>query len=445
MGFTKSIGSGEKKMIVIEENLENRWRVKFFTIWTGQAISLITSELIQFSLIWWLTVTTGSATVLAIATMIALLPKALLGPLIGALLDRWNRKVVLIISDVGIAISLVFLVISFSTDLIQVWHIYMVILIRALGGAFHMSAMLTTTPLLVPKKNLTKVAGLNQMISGIVMVVVPPLGAVLLNLMSISNILILDIGGAIIAIVPLFFIKISQQKNKTSLIGAKTLWMDVKEGFNYIKHWQGATGMLVISTFINFIMRPAFSLIAILVTVGFNKGEVEFGWMGASLGAGFLLGGLVLSVWGGFLRKMQTSLTAIVGAGIAIFIVSLAATNTFGLGLIAIFIAGFMMPLCMGPIEALIQSTVDPFMQGRVFSIMKSASTIISPLSLAIAGIIFDTFGPFIWYRWGGILAVIIGILGFTKSRILNFGVQKLSSCTSVKKKSKKHKKRLEK
>ena len=413
----------------MKENHVTRWKVRFFSLWTGQALSLISSELVQFSLIWWLTDTTNSAFVLAISTMIALLPKAILGPLIGALSDRWNRRFVLIVSDIIIALSLVFLIFSFSTGNIQIWHIYIVILIRAIGGTFHMSAMLASTSLMVPQKYLSRVAGLNQMMNGVVMVVGPPLGALLIYLMSISNILVFDIVGAILAVVPLLFITIPQQRSKTSPAISNSIWKNVREGFRYIKKWSGAVEVLTISTLINFIMRPAFSLIAILVINQFKGTEVEFGLMGAAIGAGFFLGGMVLSFWGGFSRKMQTSLTAIVGAGVALFVVSLAPPNAFILGLGAIFTASFMMPLCMGPIEALIQSTVDPSMQGRVFSIMNSASTLISPLSLAIAGVIFDSLGSQIWYRWGGISAVIIGIIGFTQLKILNFGEPQLSSC----------------
>ncbi len=413
----------------MKKNLESKWKVRFFSVWTGQALSLMSSELVQFSLVWWLTDTANSAIVLAISTMIALLPKAILGPLIGALSDRWNRRVVLIVSDIVIALSLVFLIVNFAIGTVQIWHVYVSILIRAIGGTFHMSAMLASTSLMVPKKHLSRVAGMNQMISGVVMVVSPPIGALLINLMLISNILVLDIVGAILAVVPLLFIKIPQQQSEASLTKTSSIWKNIREGFRYIKQWHGAVEVLTISTLINFIMRPAFSLIAILVINQFKGSEVEFGFMGAAIGAGFFIGGMVLSFWGGFSRKMKTSLTAIIGAGLALFVVSLAPPNAFILGLGAIFTAGFMIPFCIGPIEALIQSSVDPSMQGRIFSIMKSASTLISPLSLVIAGVIFDSLGSQIWYRWGGILAVIIGIIGFTQLKILNFGEPKSSSC----------------
>jgi DHA3 family macrolide efflux protein-like MFS transporter len=405
----------------MKENLLSKWQVRFFTIWTGQTLSLVSSELVQFALVWWLIETTESATVLSVATMIALLPRAILSPFAGALVDRWNRRVVMIVADSVIALSLVWLVFCFSTK-VQIWHIYVIILVRAIGGVFHMPAMLASTSLMMPKKYLSRVAGMNQMMHGIVMVVVPPLGALLLGIMSFRDIIALDIVGAMLAIAPLFFIHIPQPQRDTAFPGAKLVWGDVCQGLHYIQNWRGAVGMLTISTLINFIMHPAFQLIAILVVSQFGGEEIEFGWMAAALGAGFVAGGLVLSVWGGFRRQMQTSLMGIVGAGLAILIVGLAPQTAFLMALGAIFMAGFMMPMCMGPIQALVQSTVDPSMQGRIFTIMSSASTLISPLSLGIAGPLFDVLGPQAWYAWGGIAAVLIGLIGLSTPTILNLG-----------------------
>ena len=406
----------------LKENLLPKYQVRFFTIWTGQALSLIGSELVQFALVWWLIETTESATVLSIAMMISLLPRAILSPFAGALVDRWNRRLVMIIADSIIALSLVWLVFCFSIDTVQIWHVYGVILIRAIGGAFHMPAMLASTSLMMPKKYLPRVAGMNQMMHGIVMVVVPPMGAFLLGIMSFRNIIALDIAGALLAIVPLIFIHIPQPQRDTAFPPTESVWGDVRQGLQYIQNWRGAVGMLTISTLVNFIMRPSFQLVAILVISRFGGAEIEFGWMAAALGAGFMTGGLTLSVWGGFRRQMQTSLMGIVGAGLAILIVGLAPQTAFPLALGFIFVAGFMMPMCMGPIQALVQSTVDPSMQGRVFTIMSSASTLISPLSLGIAGPFFDALGPQVWYTWGGIASVLIGLTGLATPTILNLG-----------------------
>ena len=406
----------------MKETLSPHWRCRFFSIWIGQTLSLISSELVQFALVWWLIETTGSAIVLSVATMIALLPKALLSPFAGALVDRWNRRLVLIISDSAIALALVWLYYCFVAGQIQTWQVYVVILVRAIGGIFHMPAMLASTSQLVPKKFLPRIAGLNQMMQGIVMVVVPPLGALLLGLMAFRYIVALDIAGAFLAVAPLLFISIPLPKDESALPTTKSVWRDVHQGLRYIGNWHGAVGMLTISTLINFIMRPSFQLMAILVLGWFGGTEIEFGWMAAALGAGFMAGGLVLSIWGGFRRHMQTSAMGIVGAGLAILTVGLVPQTAFFLALGAIFAAGFMMPLCSGPIQALVQSSVPPNMQGRVFAIMSSASTLISPLSVGIAGPFFDAFGPQVWYTWGGITAVVIGLIGLATPAIVNLG-----------------------
>jgi len=406
----------------MKETLSPHWRCRFFSIWIGQTLSLISSELVQFALVWWLIETTGSAIVLSVATMIALLPKALLSPFAGALVDRWNRRLVLIISDSAIALALVWLYYCFVAGQIQTWQVYVVILVRAIGGIFHMPAMLASTSQLVPKKFLPRIAGLNQMMQGIVMVVVPPLGALLLGLMAFRYIVALDIAGAFLAVAPLLFISIPLPQDESALPTTKSVWRDVHQGLRYIGNWHGAVGMLTISTLINFIMRPSFQLMAILVLGWFGGTEIEFGWMAAALGAGFMAGGLVLSIWGGFRRHMQTSAMGIVGAGLAILTVGLVPQTAFFLALGAIFAAGFMMPLCSGPIQALVQSSVPPNMQGRVFAIMSSASTLISPLSVGIAGPFFDAFGPQVWYTWGGITAVVIGLIGLATPAIVNLG-----------------------
>ena len=123
------------------ENLPKNWSTRFFTIWTGQAISLVGSALVQFALVWWLTQKTGSATVLAMATLVAMLPQIVLGPFAGALVDRWNRRIIMIIADSSIAAISLLLAWLFATGRVEIWHIYVVMAIRSLGGAFHFPAM----------------------------------------------------------------------------------------------------------------------------------------------------------------------------------------------------------------------------------------------------------------------------------------------------------------
>src|SRR5512136_454961 len=122
-------------MSQVEHGVSN-WKIPFFAIWTGQAFSLIGSSLVQFALVWWLTATTGSATVLATGTLVAILPGVVLGPFTGALVDRWNRRTVMIAADGFIALVSIWLAYLFWTGSASVWHVYVAMLARALGEAF---------------------------------------------------------------------------------------------------------------------------------------------------------------------------------------------------------------------------------------------------------------------------------------------------------------------
>ena len=124
------------------------WKRPFFLIWTGQAISLLGSSLVQFALIWWLTKQTGSAAVLATATLVAILPTVFLGPFAGALVDRWSRRVVMIVSDACVALATLILVVLFWLGIAQPWHIYVILFFRSLTGVFQGPAMLASTSLM---------------------------------------------------------------------------------------------------------------------------------------------------------------------------------------------------------------------------------------------------------------------------------------------------------
>ena len=253
--------------------LPRRWALPFFTIWIGQQMSLIGSMLAQFALVWWLTQTTGSATVLATASMVSILPQVVLGPMIGALVDRWNRRLLLIAADGAVALAAAWLVLLFWSGSMQVWHVYVIVLIRALGGGFHWPAMSASTSLMVPKKHLARLAGLNQAIQGAMNFVVPPIAALLLGLLPLHGIMAIDVGTALLAIAPLFFIAIPQPRRQPAAAGAASrpsLWREMWAGLRFIGTWPGMLALLLMATVINLLLNPAFALMPILVTKHFQ-------------------------------------------------------------------------------------------------------------------------------------------------------------------------------
>ncbi len=389
------------------------WRAPFFTIWGGQAFSLFGSQLAQFALVWWLTETTGSATVLAMATLVALLPQIFLGPVMGALVDRWNRRVVLIVADGFIALVGIWLAYLFWSDALQIWHVYLVMLARALGGAVHWPAMQASTSLLVPKKELARVSGLNQTLYGLLNITAPPLGALLMEWLPLHNIMLIDVATAALAIAPLFFIQIPQPRRTGKQLAATSLWGDMWAGFQYIWGWPGALGICVLAMALNFFVSPAMRLLPILVQKHFLGGAMQLGWLNAAWGVGMLAGGLWLSLWGGTSKRIVLGLAGIVGLGVGILLVGLAPATWLAMALGGLFLGAVMNALSNGVLLAMLQELVDLEMQGRVFAVIGSLTAAMIPLGMLIAGPVADAIGARPIFIIAGVAQIALGVGSF--------------------------------
>jgi len=401
--------------------LHTEWKRRFFTIWTGQQLSLVGSSAAQFALVWWLTMTTGSATVLATATTVALIPQILLGPLAGAYVDRWNRRLVMLIADSFIALVSLWLAYLFWSGSMQVWHVYIVMLARSLGGVFHWPAMAASTTLMVPERHLTRIAGINQTMNGLLTIVGPPLGALLLALIPLHGVMLVDVETALFAVVPLLFIAIPQPV-RSQANGPKkaSIWVDMREGFRYLWGWSGARALIVGALIFKVALTPAFSLVPLLVRSHFGGGAPQLALLDSVVGIGLLLGGLALSVWGGFKRKVYTLLMGVIGVGIGVTVTGFIPADMFFAAIGSVFVIGLMIPMADGPIMTIFQTTVAPEMQGRVFALLGSLVSISSPLGLAIAGPVSDRFGIQIWFVVAGILCIAVGISAFFIPAILH-------------------------
>ncbi|MGW8144736.1 MAG: MFS transporter, partial [Anaerolineales bacterium] len=350
---------------VIKQKLNLGWKVPFFTVWTGQAFSLLGSALVGFALIWWMTDTTGSATVLATAAIIEFLPRVFIGPFAGALVDRWNRRLVMLTADSITALATAGLIYLVWAGSLQIWQVYTLMLVRSTAGSFHMPAMLSSTSLMVPEEQLTRVQGLNQLLQGLMNVAAPILGALLMALIPLHSVLAVDLLTAAVAIVPLLFINIPQPKRSAPAGETNTSVMgDLRNGFRYVWNWVGLRNIIFIAVSVNLITVPAITLMPLLVKNEFSGGAMEIAGMQSALSVGFLVGGILLSVWGGFKRKVLTAAMGMFGSAIGLLLVGLSHTFSFQVALTGIFIAGFMNVLLNGPAMALLQTVVAADMQG---------------------------------------------------------------------------------
>ena len=236
--------------------------------------------------------------VLAYASLVALLPQVFFGPWAGALVDRYSRRMLLIIADGSIALATLGLMLLFWLGIAQVWHIYVIMFIRSLGAAFHWPAMQASTTLMVPQKHLGRVAGMNQTIAGLAGILVPPLGALAIESLPMQTILSIDVLTAMLAIGPLFFIMIPQPVRKagpmTSEAG-RSLLADMREGLHFVVSWKGLWMLSAIGMVINLLGRAAIALLPILVTKHFGGRALEFSWMQSAVGIGAIIGVVTLA------------------------------------------------------------------------------------------------------------------------------------------------------
>jgi DHA3 family macrolide efflux protein-like MFS transporter len=247
-------------------------------------------------------------------------------------------------------------------------------------------------------------------------IVTPPMGAVLLGVLPLHGIMMIDVVTAMLAIAPLLFVHIPQPKRNEAAQasgGLALVLSDVREGFRYIWSWPGMMLLGAIAAVLNFLYNPAFSLTPILVTKHFHGQAFELAWMESAWSVGMVIGGLTLGVWGGFRRKMLTSLMGLALQGVGTLLIGLAPSSAFGLALGSMFATGFMNVLVNGPIFAMLQAKVAPEMQGRVFTLVGSVAGVMAPLGMVIAGPVADALGVQFWFILAGAVCVLMAVVAF--------------------------------
>ncbi len=390
--------------------------IPFFVIWTGQAFSLLGSSLVGFALIWWLTESTGSATVLTLATLTYVIPKVFFSPITGTLVDRWNRRLVIMVTDGAIALATVALAILFVLDIKELWAVLLLMFIRAIGDAFHGPAMMSSTTLMVPEKHYSRIAGLNNALLGAMSIVAPPLGALLLEILPIQGILAIDVATALPAIVPLIFISIPQPKRKSApqIAGTRpSVWDDLLEGLRFIGRWPGLVLLIGVYAMVHLLLAPCRAFMPLLVTDHFGGGALQLAWMQSAAGIGFVAGGLTLGVWGGFKRRMVTAMLALALMGVGIAVTGLTPATAFPLAVGGQFLFAFAVSFVVSLRLAVLQASVPPEMQGRVITIALNSTAATQPIGLAIATPLANMLDVRIWYVLDGIITIAMGVGAF--------------------------------
>ncbi|MEG0234618.1 MFS transporter [Cetobacterium sp.] len=384
----------------------------FLIVYTGQAISQLTSSILQMAIVWYLITETNSSNIVALSGIVGFLPQGVLGLFIGVFIDRFDRKKIMIISDLLIAAASLSLSVSGFFGRISIPLIMIVLFIRSVGTAFHVPSLQAITPLIVSKDELPKYSGYSQTLQSISLLLSPVLASFFFSIWSLQAIVMLDVLGAIIGVFTLCIVTIP--KIKIDFENTKIdIALEMKEGIATLKKNRLFNFMLLGAAF-SIVYIPIFVLYPMMTLSYFGKNQWYAGAIEVVFAIGMLIGSLVLGATGGGKRKIVTIAFFCFIIGISLSISGILGKNMFlGFALCSTLL-GFATPFYQGLQIVVFQQKIQEKYLGRVMSLSGSLMAIGTPIGIGLSGIISDKIGVENFFLYSGILIIFISILYLT-------------------------------
>lgn len=386
------------------------WKRNFYTIWAGQAFSQFSSSVLQFAIVWHLTDKTGSALVLSAAMMMGFLPQGILGPFIGVFIDRYNRKMIMAVSDLIIAAASFIMVIAGQMGVLSTELILLVLLIRSIGSAFHTPCLQAVTPQIVPKDQLTRCSGYSQALESISQLFSPALAAVLYQSWSLSGIIFLDVIGALIAVFMLV-ISVIPELNHNENIGKIHVLREAKEGFQILRTKKGMLGLVLIGTLYTLAMMPTSALFPLMSMSYFHGTSTNASVVEIVFSIGLLIGSLILGRWGGTKNRIYTIIGSFLLMSFSLFVSGFLPPGSFLVFAVCSWLMGISGPFYWGMYTPLLQSKFEAKYLGRVISLSSSIRLISGPLGLSVSGVFAERYGVEKWFLIAGALVLFASFL----------------------------------
>lgn len=391
------------------------WRRTFAVIFTGQAFSLLGSAAVNFALVWWLALETGSTAVLAYASIAAILPQGLLGPLGGPFVDRWDRRRTMISADLFIALTSAVLVVLFAFGSASVGVVIAIIALRSLGAAFHTPASQAAVPMYVPADQLMRVAGWNFFLSSGAAMAGPVLGAFLIGIAPMTAVIAVDIGGALLAVGSLLLVRIPHPESRAGEASqggfVAAFVADFVDGWRELVRIPGILWLTLILTVVTLLYMPLNALFPLMTLTHFGRGAMSASIVEVAFGAGMLMGSLAI---GGMSSRIPA--TRLIGGGICLVglmlgVSGLLPSSAFWAFVVFCVVMGLSVPLFGAPLTAMFQMLIDPAKLGRVMSLYTTSALLAAVPGLLLAGPLAEKTGIAPWFAISGAAVLLTGVL----------------------------------
>ncbi|WP_139650612.1 MFS transporter [Raoultibacter phocaeensis] len=389
--------------------LPKRWLAIIATIWAGQAVSMVTSYAAGYAAVWYITETTGSALMLAAATICAYLPQGLLSPFGGVIADKFNRKTVMIVADMSVGIISLILGIFILLGKASFALIIVMIIVRSIGQAFHGPAMMAAMPLLVPEKHLLRINMLSQMLMSMASIGAPAFGIFLYTVIGFHSVMFLDFFGACMAVLGLALAKIPTVHDETT--ENQNVFANMRDGWKALSINRGLMILIVGVTLGMMVFGPLGAMFPLMTYDHFGGDGFAASITEAAFGVGMLVGSGILMAWGGGKRLAGLMAVAAVIVGASTAACGLLTPNMFW---IFVALCAVMAVACAwfnGPLITLVQRNVPEEKMGRALGLTTAAIGLASPLGVAIGGVAAEAIGIAPFFLVDGILCLALGLL----------------------------------
>ncbi len=400
----------------------------FTVIWSGQLASLLGTGLTRFALLLWLYEQTGDATSIALLGFFSFGASVMISPFAGVVVDRLDRRWVLIGADTGAGLITLLLFALYSTGSLEVWHLYLTSALIGVFEAFQLPAFTAATTMLVPKSQYARASGMRSLSTSLGEMGAPLLAGMLLAFIGLGGVMLIDIATFLIAVSTLLWVRIPRPVEAAEpMAESRSTWRDIGMGFGFILQRPGLVGLLIIYAGINLFGTLTYlALMPTMVLARSGSNRIVLASVQAALGLGGLVGGLCVSVWGG-----QASHSRDFGGCrylVPLWRFSLCRWQRgchLGRGGVC---GGVFLPFMNAANRAIWQAKVPPALQGRVFSVQVMLQRAMMPVGYLAAGPLADhVFEPAM--TPGGALAPIFGRLMGTGP---GAGMALMFACTAV-------------
>ncbi|HEX5807742.1 MAG TPA: MFS transporter [Anaerolineales bacterium] len=363
--------------------------VGFTLVWLGQIVSVLATNMSLFALTIWVFEETGSATALGLMQVFFIAPLLIVTPFAGVLVDRHNRKMMMMVSDLTAGVATVSILILQALGILEVWHLYAAAVLQGLGNAFQWPAYSAAISTMIPKEKYGRANGMMSLIDMGPGVLAPMLAGALLPVIGLTGILSLDVVTFLLAIGVLLFVHIPQPPRTSE--GAQAQGHILKEalfGFRYIFARPSLLGLQLVFFFGNLCSGIALTVLAPMILLRTGNDSVSLGFVLSAGAIGGVVGGIAMSAWGGFKRRVHGVLGGWIVCSFFFAMMGLGTWVPFWVVMNAF--AALFIPLINGSNQAIWQTKVAPDVQGRVFSARTLIAWLTNPISPLIAGTLAD-------------------------------------------------------